>query len=87
MEARDGDVPPRSAQTDVIVTVDRNLHAPVMTKPSAPEHRAEISVKETVGFDAVLYKFEGRDEDNRVSQHRRLAWSAEASAPTSCVLS
>ena len=67
VEARDGDQPPRSTRTDVTVTVARNLHAPELQRPGSPEYRDEISVKETTGFNTVLYAFDGDDQDSRVS--------------------
>lgn len=70
VEAADGDVdfPPRTTQTIVTVTVDRNLRRPVFTQPrQGQEFRDNITILETESFKRVIYRFEGTDADNRVS--------------------
>lgn len=68
VQAADGDSPPKTDSTVVMVTVDRNLYAPTFTRPSVDQQLQDtINIKETESFQNVLYTLNGQDSDNMVS--------------------
>ncbi|XP_053392678.1 cadherin-23-like isoform X2 [Mercenaria mercenaria] len=59
----DQGVPPRSAQTGLIIVVeDVNLHQPVFTSPTGP--RAEINTNEKNPVGSIVFQIEATDEDH-----------------------
>ena len=60
MKAVDGGNPPRRSQeSQLIVTVLRNLNDPFFENPGPDE----VTVKETMGTGNRVYQFNGRDDD------------------------
>ncbi len=76
VQAADGDNPPKTSTEIISVRVDRNLNAPIFSKPDGEGATDTITIKEDENFQKVLYRVEARDADRRVGCEHPNEWSS-----------